>query len=193
MSTVTSEVEIMNSALRKLGAERILSPNDDNNRARLVKESYPIKRDELLRSHPWRFNKGYASLAQVFPKPVDVFDYDFVFKLPSDCARVFWTNLGPDAEWEEIENNQLAACANDVTVKYGKYITDVTKYDANFIETLAWAIAADIAFSLTQSTSQADLADAKYRDVLRSSRSYSAQAASVRAPHSAEDWVGARR
>lgn len=193
MNTVTAPVQIMNSALRKLGAERILSEDDSNNRARLVKESYPIQRDALLRSHPWRFNKAYASLALITPKPPEIFDYDYVFKLPTDCLRVFQTDLGPDATWEELENGRFGACSSEVKIKFGRNITDVTKFDANFIEALAWAIAADIAYSLTQSTAAAEAAQKNFNDYLRSSRSYSAQAASVRAPQSADDWVGARR
>lgn len=190
---VTSNVIIMNSALRKLGAAPITSEDDDNTRARLVKAAYPLKRDELLRSHPWRFNKAYASLALVSPQPTNVFDYDFVFALPTDCARIFEVDLGPDEAWEEIGGNRFACDNSEVDIKYGQKITDTTKFDDNFVEVLSWAIAADIAYALTQSTAMADAALKNYETSLRNSRSYSAQTASVQTPVYGDDWVGVRR
>lgn len=193
MSTVTSEVQIMNSALIKLGAEIILSPNDDNKRARLMKAQYPIVRDKLLRSHPWRFSTAYAELALISPTPDDIFDYTYVFQLPSDCARVFKTNLCSDANWTEVEGGRLATDAsNTLKIKYGKIVTDVTKYDATFVEVLAWELAADTAYAMTQSTAMADSAAAKARLALTEARSFSAQVGSVQRVVS-DDWLAARR
>lgn len=188
----TSEVEIMNSALVKLGAERIVDPDDANIRARLCKERYPHVRDALLRSHPWNFCTAYSELAVVDPKPADVFDYQYVFQLPANCSRVFKTDLSYDVEWEEIVGARIATNASSVIVKYGQRITDVTKYDDSFIEVLAWALAADIAYALTQSTAQRDEAKKSFKDELAVARSYDAQVGSVRRVIS-DEWLDARR
>ena len=82
-----SETQIMNSALIKLGAEVILSPNDESDRARVMKTQYPISRNKLLRSHPWNFAIEYASLAVIDPKPTQVWEYGYVYNLPADCLR----------------------------------------------------------------------------------------------------------
>jgi hypothetical protein len=190
---VTSAVEIMNSALRKLGAEPIVSEDDSNNRARLVKASYYLRLNHLLRSYPWRFNKAYAELALISPQPTDIFDYDYVFQLPTNCARVFGTNLGASEDWEEIENGQFACNISEVTVKYGKLITDVTKFDASFVEVLACDIAADIAYTLTNSQSVAEGAEKKRKEALADARSSSAQTGSVKTVAYGDDWVKARR
>ena len=177
---VTSAVEIMNSALRKLGAEPIISEDDDSTRARLVKASYYIRLNHLLRSHAWRFNKAYASLALVSPQPDDVFDYDFVFALPNNCARVFGTSLGASEDWEEIEGGQLACNISEVKIKYGKLITDVTKFDVSFIEVLACDVAFDIAYALTNSQAVVDAAEKKLNIAMANARSFAAQTGSVK-------------
>lgn len=188
---VTSEVEIMNSALIKLGAERIITPNDANLRARLVKEQYPKLRDALMRSHPWRFSTGYKALAAITPMPTDIFGYSSAFQLPADCARVFNTNLDPMADWEESEK-MLLCNESAVSVRYSKRIADVTKFDDSFVEVLAWAIAADIAYALTQSTAQSEKAESKFRYELAQARSQSAQVGSVKRVIS-DDWLATRR
>lgn len=188
----TSPVDIMNSALIKLGAERIISEDDSSTRARLCKERYPSVRDALLRSHPWNFAMAYSQLAEVTPKPDDVFDYERVFQLPPDCLRVISTNLPVDVRWEEIENGRIAADTAEIYVKFVRKISDVTKFDANFVEVLALALAADIAYSLTQSTAQREEARESLRKELATARSYDAQVGSVRRVIS-DDWLDTRR
>lgn len=184
-----SEVSISNGALIKLGAGTINTLEDNNTRARLVKESYPKMRDLLLRSHPWNFNKGYADLAQI-TRPDEYFEYQYLYQLPSDCVRVFDVDCD-NIPWEEVGNNQLATNASQIKIKYGKKITDVTYFDAAFTETLEWAIAADIAYALTQSTSQMQVAKDAYERQLMVTRSFSAQVGSVKQVK-ATQWLRAR-
>lgn len=186
----TTEVTICNGALIKLGAGTINTLDDNNTRARLVKESYPKMRDLLLRSHPWHFNKAYSQLGQIV-KPIAVFDFTYLFQLPSDCARVFEVD-SPNVEWEELENKTLASNTSSIIIKYGRNITDCSKFDAAFVETLEWAIAADIAYTLTQSTAQAETAKKNYELQLRVTRSYSAQVGPVKQVK-ASQWLNARR
>ena len=187
----TSAVEIMNSALIKLGAERIITPDDANLRARLVKEQYPKVRDALMRSHPWRFSTGYKALAAIDPMPADIFGYSYAFQLPADCSRVFNTNLDSMSDWEESES-MLLCNESSVSVRYSKRVADVTKFDDSFCEVLAYALAADIAFALTQSVSRAEDAEKKFRYELAQARSQSAQVGSVKRVIS-DDWLSTRR
>lgn len=182
----------MNSALIKLGAAVINTPNDNNHRARLCKAQYPRTRDKLLRSHPWKFNKAYAELALVSPQPDNIFDYDYVYQLPVDCARVFETNLCADSAWEEIEGGLIACNDSTLKIKYGKFITDTSKFDSVFAEALADELAADIAYAITQSTSQADKMRREADLSLARARSFSAQTSSPKVV-GASSWLSARR
>lgn len=188
---VSSEVEIMNSALRKCGAERINAANDENARARLVKASYPVVRDKLLRSHPWNFAISYVELAAVSPTPDYIYDYTNVFQLPSDCLRVLGVSIEDDT-WEEIEGRRIACDSSVLKVKYIKKITDVTKYDDNFCEVLAWEVAEDIVYALTKSTAQLQEVKKGKTNAIREARSFDAQVGSVKAVE-ASSWLNSRR
>jgi hypothetical protein len=183
----------MNSALIKLGAERIISEDDESVRARLMKEQYPKLRDALMRSHPWKFARGRASLALIDPIPTTFsgWDFQYVFQLPADCLRVIETNLCNDEEWS-VENPYLACNSSEVLIKYIKKITDVTKFDDNFCEVLAWYMAADVAYALTQSTAREQAANAGFEEALMTARSFNAQQGSVQRVIS-DDWLTARR
>ena len=67
---ITSPVEICNSALIKVGAGRILSLNDDSERALLMKEQYPKLRDDLIFAHPWNFATKRETLAASVTPPL---------------------------------------------------------------------------------------------------------------------------
>ena len=188
---VSSDVEMMTSALRKVGAERINTSTDENTRARLVAAAYPLVRDRLLRSHPWNFAISYVQLAAVSPKPSYIWEYSYVFQLPSDCLRVLGVSASEDT-WEEIEGRRIACDDSDLSVKYIKKITDVSKFDDNFCELLAWELAADICYAITKSTAQVQLVDTKRKEALREARSFDAQVGSVRTVD-ASDWLNSRK
>lgn len=190
--SVSSKTEILNSALRKLGAEAILTAEDASTRARLTSASYDIKLPELIRSHPWNRFISYVELAAVDPTPSDVYDYSYVFQLPEDCLRVLDTSLGSRSPWEEIEGKRIACDESEITVKYIKFVEDVSKFDANFVEALAWMIAEDCAYSITQSTAQVEVCGKKAKEALRMARSYDAQVGSVKVVE-ANEWLDSRR
>lgn len=188
---MNSPVDVMNSALRKVGAEAISSENDNNNRARLVKAAFYDQRDYYQRAHPWKFNISYIALAAVSPKPDDVFDYDYVFQLPDNCLRVLDVSCGQD-KWTEIEGKRIATDESSLKVKFIKLVADVSKWDSNFCEVLATATALDIAYPLTQSASMVQTLEGKLKNLLAESRSYSAQIGAQKQV-GARGWLDSRR
>ena len=171
---VTSKTEIQNSALRKLRADSITSEDDDSERARLVKASYPLMLDRVQRSHPWNFCIDYVELAST-TLPADQYDYDNIFQIPSNCLRILGTSLPDTAKWEEISGEYLVCNYSEIKVRYIKRITDVTKFDESFVEVLAWAIAQDICYAITKSASAMKEARENYMMSLAEARSYDAQ------------------
>lgn len=189
---VTSVTQIQNSALIKLGADLINSEDDENKRARLVKEQYPKVRDDLLRAHPWKFATTRINLSPIDPKPANFFDYDNVFQLPADCLRVIGTSLCDTEQWTVEDRYFLCNNESAPIIKYIKQVTNVSKFDDNFCEVLAWAIAADIAYALTQNVARETSARASYKDQLTTARSFNAQQGS--GPRVAADgFVNSRR
>lgn len=188
----TSSTEIVNSALIKLGAERIISLDDASTRARIMKEQYPKRRDALLLSHPWNFSISYVELAVVDPTPSDLeWDYTYVFQLPDDCLRVIKTNLLYTDEWEEIEGNRIACDVSELKIKYIKRVETVEYFSDRFCETLAYDLAADTALAITGSSEKAEAAKKEYKEYLRESRSFDAQVGSIKRVES-NDWLDSR-
>lgn len=171
---VTSVTQIQNSALIKLGAEPINSEDDESKRARLVKEQYPKVRDALLRSHPWKFARTRATLTPIDPKPDGYSDFRSVYQLPADCLRVVQTDLDDEAHWD-VEDTLLLCNEPTVTIKYIRRVENVTKFDDNFCEVLAWDLAADIAYALTQNVARESSAQSSRDKALMVARSFNAQ------------------
>lgn len=188
---VTSVTQIQNSALIKLGAEQINDEDDANKRARLVKEQYPKVRDDLLRAHPWRFAVARVALTPISPKPDNFFDFDYVFQLPSDCLRPIGNNLCDTDPWA-VEDRYFVCDQATVILIYIKQVTNVSKFDDNFCEVLAWCLAADIAYALTQNVAREQSAQGSRDKALMTARSFNAQQGSP--PRvSADGFVRARR
>lgn len=187
----------MNSALIKIGAERISTAGDQNNRARLVSEQYPKIRDALLRAHPWKFAIRRVVLAPVADADIDPDndlwpEFTYVYQLPSDVARVLGLIDKSYQEIWDVEDQYLLANTSPLAIRYVKQITDVTKFDDSFCEVLAWAIATDIAFALTGKEALAADAEKKYKFELSQARSFNAQQGSVKRVIS-DEWDDARR
>ena len=142
----TSEVEIANSALRKIGADRIASLNEDNKRARLCKDAIPLLRQEVLRSHPWNFAIDRIPLAQLTTTPAGGFDFEYA--LPADVLRVLHISDGTVGD-TTFHSNRVSIHAwskegrvlrADIGTRVATGIKDVpiiATWDANFVEVLA--------------------------------------------------------
>jgi len=142
-------VDICNSAMIKLGADPFNSLTDDTKEARLCNHQYHKVRDAVLRSAPWTFATRRATL----PKLAQTLEFGdgYMFQLPADCLRVWKLyDADPQARYT-IEEDKLITNLDVCQIFYVTDQTDVTKYSADFKESLACQLAADLAFSITQS------------------------------------------
>ena len=166
-----SEVSICNSALLKLGLERIISLDDANKRAILCKEQYPKMRDEVLRAHPWNFALKRAEFTKTGTIPA--FEFEAEFQKPTDCLRIV------KAENQSIEfiieGDKVLTNQDVFKAQYIYKLTDTTLFDKNFEEVLALRLAADLAYPLIQSTTVENNKYQLYLVALKDSRSFDAQ------------------
>ena len=80
---MASKVEIMNLALRGLGALSIASPTEDSENARKMNAIYDLELRSLLRDHPWSFAKKEDSLSQLYK-------LEWLWQLR---VRLLWANV----------------------------------------------------------------------------------------------------
>lgn len=173
----SSELEICNSALIKVGEGVVSSLSDPGKPARVCAAQYARVRDMLLAAHPWNFaTKRVMLTTPLAARPP--YGYTFQFGVPSDCLRVLEVDTA-DHKWEK-EGTSIVTNSSGVGMKYIAKVEDVSKYSVLFDELLALAIAKDIAFSLTQNASLVANLREDYKVALREARSFDAQEGGVR-------------
>lgn len=189
----TADVDIVNSALAKIGAPLIVALTDTVRAAVICNEQYPKMRKKLLSSHPWNFATKRVALAATANTPIYEFTTEFL--LPSDVLRVLDTDLLEDEPWSvefNVDNNKVLLCNSDsIKIKYIKDITDPTKFPPYFDEALSWLLASDIAFAITQSSSVAQAMYTGFKNEVREARSMDAQE-SGRESFEANLWIDVR-
>lgn len=147
-----SEVSICNAALTRLGADRaILSLDDPSKEARKCKLRFTDCRDSVLRSHLWNFAIKRVLLSPTTTTPP--FDWQYQFVLPPDCLRVVSVSSQGDSDIRySVESGNILADSNLLELAYLERVTDMTRVDSLFADALAYYLAWDIAYSITDSS-----------------------------------------
>jgi hypothetical protein len=199
----TSEVDIANAALIKLGADLISDLTENNVRARTMSARYASVRDAELRRRRWKFSITRASLAALSAAPAS--DYDRQFQLPNDYLRLIEGGdiadaadltdyrAGAGSALYSIEGGRiLTNLGAPLNIRYIAKITNVALFDSAFAEALASRLAYECCERLTQSDAKRELALADYRIALSEAR----RANAIEAPAQSvadDSWVAARR
>ena len=162
---MASDVDIANNALSILGASVISSLTEDTKNARICSQRFSNVRNRVFRAHPWNCLIKRVQLAQNTTAPVIEFTY--AYALPADFLRVLKIHNGTtDSVASEmpykIEGANLITDEATVYLIYVSKDTDSTNYDTYLYEVLAYQLAADIAYGITNNATLAKnlLADA---------------------------------
>jgi hypothetical protein len=156
-----TDTSIGNRALAKLGAQRVLSLDDEGRNARALAAAYAPVRDAELRKHVWSFAVARTTLEASAEAPA----YGFArrFPLPVDCVRVLQVGApdgplqapdfhdGGEASYAVEGGAVLSDAAAPLTLRYVRRIEDAGAYDPLFVEAFACALAVELAEELTQS------------------------------------------
>ncbi len=183
-----SDVSIVNSALAKLGADRIVSLDDDTKTARMAKEQYSKNLEALLRSHPWNFAIVRENLALLSDTPA--FGFSIQYQLPTKCVRVLEIDAN-ECPWQ-IEGRVLVTDAAGVGIVYISKDVTPGMFDPLFAEVLSLQIAVDLCYGITQSNTLRESLKDDLKLRLREARSFDAQEGGIRQV-SANQWLQARR
>ena len=102
---MTSQVDIINSALIMVGDENLISAiGEDGREGETAEVIYPIIRDGLISSHPWNFAIGRSTLQLNTASPA--FEFDNSYALPADLLRA-WKLYESDCRWKVEGSNLL--------------------------------------------------------------------------------------
>ena len=133
----TSDIQICNNALLRLGASTITSFDDGTTAANACNQVYEQVRDALLRMHTWNFALTRVALAADSAAPS--FEYSYQYTLPSDFIRVqeIYQQNGPyRIEGQKLVTDMVAP----LNLVYVSKITDPTQFDPLFVEVLTLLI-----------------------------------------------------
>ena len=145
----TTDSQICNLALSRIGEKPIMSMDDNSAPARACLLWYEATRDEVLRAHRWNFAKKSATLSALSDPPA--FGWTIQYQLPVDCLRVWQLNGYED--WEEprpweIEGRLLMTNEEVAEIKYVYRNVSEQEYDALFVMAFSAKLAANIAPSI---------------------------------------------
>ena len=148
MALPTTELEIDNLSLSRIGAKRITQAQLDadpitNVNAGHCDLHYEQTRDALQRSHWWRFARARAELDQSDTDPD--FEWDNQFELPDDFLRfrsIFEeTDSTSRGRRHAIEGELLLTNLSAVSLLYIKQVTTVEDFDPLYVEVLVLTLA----------------------------------------------------
>ena len=155
---MASNVDIANNALSMLGGSTISSLTENTKNARISNQRFENVRNRVFRAHPWNCLIKRVQLAASSTNPV--IEFAKAYPLPADFLRVL-----------KIHNGTTDSVASDMPYKVeGKFIitdeatvylvyvakdTDPTNYDTYLYEVLAYQLAADMAYAITNNATLA--------------------------------------
>ena len=155
----TSDVDICNRALSRLGTRATISALDENStEARTVSIWYAATRDTLLRAHDWNFARRRVILAAQGAAPTG---WTFRYALPTDCIRLLRITVANSADSARFEvagdsTSRFVLCDEpSAEAVYTARVDDPNLYDAGFSSALVDQLAAHIAYPITQKTETA--------------------------------------
>jgi hypothetical protein len=142
----SSQLQVCNLALGRLGASAILDINAAQKEAQACKLFYQTALDEVLRTHPWNFAVRRQTLTAESEDPS--FGWTNAYVLPSDCLRVLDLNdlhESADPPHWQIEGRSLLCDQDEAHIRYITRDADPTHYDALFVAAFAAKLSALIA------------------------------------------------
>lgn len=155
---LTTQTQLANLALAKIGARRIASlEGDSSEEARQCRLHFEHKRDTLLRRHQWNFAKARVALSRLTDDPVS--EWGAAWQLPADLVRHIRI-VGADRDIPvtsyEIEGRKLLCdITEDLGIVYVSNAKPVNEWDSLFVDALVLQLAAELAGPIAQNPAQA--------------------------------------
>ncbi len=113
----------------------------------------------LLSERPWRFALKQFNLNRLSEKPMITNEWSYIYQLPSDYLSAY--RVYPNTQkGYAIYDDKLYSNSEKVYLEY-MYSADETKFTPNFTLLLTYSLAANIAMTVTQQVSLAQLWEKK--------------------------------
>ncbi|BCD83597.1 hypothetical protein PSm6_00040 [Pseudomonas solani] len=168
-------VSICSNALLMLGSQTINSFSDSANidRAKLCSNLYPTVRDDLLRAHPWNCCVKRIQLAPDADSPA--FGWSYSFQLPSNCLRILEVTSRDYNIDYKAEGRSILCDEASVDLRYVFKNEDENTWDTSLVNLATLAMAARLAYPITQSASMEQSRMQEFQMALRVAKAVDGQ------------------
>lgn len=198
---MTSQVDIYNRVLTKIGSQPVTSVDDTSEACRVLNRCYNSILAAELRCNNWNFAIERVVLAADATAPA--YGYDTRYSLPADCLRVIeidglsGTNetIGSigrkEADYTIEQGYILCNETGSLNVRYVKKQTDTSKFDSLFIEGLVCRLAFEVCEAIINNASKKKYYEQEYKGFISDARRVDA----IETPPEAlyeDDWLLAR-
>lgn len=154
------QIRICSEALVLLGEEPIDSLEGDSTPQLVAARLYQPTANDLLASHPWRFNRRVEALNRIEAAPPVAVGFDAAYALPAGCLRIIAPFIGGTAAraWEPAETViWLDAGVNDrVELEYHAAV-DEQRWTPAFRQGVVYRLAAEMAVPIRDDPKARDL------------------------------------
>lgn len=164
---MTSQVDICNLALTRLGGEEITAIDEGTRGARLCNRHYYPTLNALLREFEWNFAIKRDELAQDVTAPE--FGYAYRYALPADFIKIVRVNDCASDEYR-IESGYILTDEGTLEIEYVFEVTNENLFDPSFVDVFAQRLAAEIAYPLTENNTLTEQAWKIYANKLSIAR-----------------------
>lgn len=170
---MAGQIDVCNRALTKIGDDRIISIDDDTERARVLKALWAPLVDSEIRARNWNFAMKRATLPALVSTPA--WGFDLEYQLPADCLRPVQIGeyfMGASlADFRavteapfQIEGRKiLANLAAPLSIRYLRRVSNVGEWDNSFADVFACKLAIDACERLSQNSSKKEMLLGEYR------------------------------
>ncbi|MFW1826423.1 hypothetical protein [Acinetobacter sp. ULE_I092] len=165
----TTKVSICNEALNMIGAQSIISFEEQTSNARRCAILYEQTRKAILRMHPWSCCTKRVQLAPLSTPPS--FGYSHSFALPKDFMRL----ISAGTIEFEIENRLILANIDLINLIYVFDNNNEQTWDSLLVECMVFYMATKLAKATTGSNAEADSAWQRLQMTLKQARAINGQ------------------
>lgn len=147
---MSSQVQLCNLALSRIGGSTITSLSDNTNSANLCNTFFDDLADEVMAEGSWTSTIRRAVLARTTTTPAFEFTYEFQLPVDPKCLKVLSINEDIPGTYEyKIEGDKLVTDSDAISIRYIARLTNTSDWDIFLQRAFVTRLAAELAYPLT--------------------------------------------
>lgn len=147
---MASKVSLCNLALTRIGAERIITLDENTQESKDCFAIFDLIAEEVMSIGSWPSVRRRSTLVQLAETPA--FEFTYAYQLPTNpkFLKLIYINESVPGEIRySIEGNKLLTDESSIKIKYLAYITDVESYDIFLRQAIVDRLAAELSYKRT--------------------------------------------